>query len=479
MNENEINSESINNPNDMKEVTSVVEMNKEKNKNGKIKFLICGFLVIIAIAIGLYVGYKKLNNDPIGIYKDSINGIYKILNNALKESKDKEFKAFDLANEPFTIDLKAKLDSNMTELKPFTGLDYHLNVGIDLANKKMNMGLNIDENNNSLLNLVLSVIDKNIYLKIYDKILDLGEEDIFGNMDLDTYFKVNGNDAKFDYDNYMYILKEIKTIIIDSLDKDKFDIEKETITINSKEYKVKKVIYNLDKENMERTLKFINSEILKNEKLIKAIAESTGLKETELKESLNKEIDTSDIKDIKINLYADKLNNIIAGSVESENKEVIKFDSIDDETNIVIEKDNQKFTITIKKNNVAISFNDGYNELFKISIEENNKNYNITFTFNIEGNPINGILELKNIKETKESTSVDFIFSLNATIESEKIDFKIDGSYKLSKENINTINPSGSIKIENISEEEAMEIFTKLNALLEKFGLNDLVGSTI
>jgi len=478
MNENEINSESINNQNDMKEVTSVVEMNKEKNKNGKIKFLICGFLVIIAIAIGLYVGYKKLNNDPIGIYKDSINGIYKILNKALKESKDKEFKAFDLANEPFTIDLKAKLDSNMTELKPFTGLDYHLNVGIDLANKKMNMGLNIDENNNSLLNLVLSVIDKNIYLKIYDKILDLGEEDIFGNIDIDTYFKVNGNDAKFDYDNYIYILKEIKTIIIDSLDKDKFDMQQETITINNKEYKVKNAIYNLDKENMERTIKFINSKILKNEKLLKAIAESIGIKEDELKEALKKETDTSNIKDIKINLYADKLNNIIAGSVESENEELIKFDSID-ETNFIIEKDNQKLTITIKKNNVIIIFNEGYNELFKINIEENNKNYKIPFTFNIEGSPINGILELKNINETKESSSVDFIFSLNTTIESEKIDFKIDGSYKLSKENINTINPSGSIKIENISEEEAMEIFTKLNALLEKFGLNDLVGSTI
>ena len=235
MNENEISSETM-------ELTSPKINQKEKNRKGKIKFLICGFLVVISIAIGLFIGYKKLNNDPMSIYRDSINGIYKKLNNALKESKNKNFTTLDLTKDPFIVDLKAKLDSNMPELKPFTGLDYHLNVGMDLANKKMNMGLDINENNNSLLNLVLSVIDKNIYLKLYDKILDLGEEDIFGNMNIETYFKVNGNNAKFDYDNYIYILKEIKTIIIDSLDKNKFKMEETKITLNTKEYKVKKAI---------------------------------------------------------------------------------------------------------------------------------------------------------------------------------------------------------------------------------------------
>ncbi len=473
MNENEISSETM-------ELTSPKINQKEKNRKGKIKFLICGFLVVISIAIGLFIGYKKLNNDPMSIYRDSINGIYKKLNNAIKESKDKNFTTLDLTKDPFIVDLKAKLNSNMPELKPFTGLDYHLNVGMDLANKKMNMGLDIDENNNSLLNLVLSVIDKNIYLKLYDKILDLGEEDIFGNMNIETYFKVNGNNAKFDYDNYMYILKEIKTIIIDSLDKNKFKMEETKITLNTKEYKVKKAIYNLDKENIERTIKFINSKILKNEKLLKTIAESIGLKEEELKEKLNEKVNTNNINDIKINLYADKLNNIIAGSVETENEEIIKFDCIDKKTNFVIAKDNQKLTVTAEENNnIVITFAEEYRELFKITIEENNKNYKIPFTFNAEGNAIKGLLELNNIKETKESLSVDFVFSLNTTIASEKIDFKIDGNYKISKKDLSTIDPTGSIKIENISEEEAMEIFEKLNSLFTKFGLNDLAGSII
>ena len=191
-------------------------------------------------------------------------------------------------------------------------------------------------------------------------------------------------------------------------------------------------------------------------------------------------MNTNNINDIKINLYADKLNNTIAGSVETENEEIIKFDCIDKETNFVIAKDNQKLTVTVEKNNnIVITFAEEYRELLKITIEENNKNYKIPFTFNVEGNTINGILELNNISETKESSSIDFVFSLNTTIASEKIDFKIDGNYKISKTDISTIDPTGSIKIENISEEEAMEIFEKLNSLFTKFGLNDLAGSII
>ena len=52
MNKNEISSETM-------ELTSPKINQKEKNRKGKIKFLICGFLVVISIAIGLFIVYKK------------------------------------------------------------------------------------------------------------------------------------------------------------------------------------------------------------------------------------------------------------------------------------------------------------------------------------------------------------------------------------------------------------------------------------
>lgn len=451
---------------------------KERNKKGKVKFLIIGFLVIIAIAIGLFVGYKKLNNDPMGIYKDSINSVYKTLSDALKENKKNSLDNFDIRKDPFVIDLKAKLTSDMPELKNFTGLNYHLNTGMDLANKKMNIGLDIEDNNTFLLNALVAVLDKNVYLKIFDKVLDLGEEDVFGNMDIDSYFKVNGADAKFDYDNYNYILKEMKDIIINSLAKDKFKMEDATITINNKEYKGKKAIYNLDKENMERTLKYIKDSILKDDKLIKALAESTGITTEELKESLREDIDMTGYTNSEINLYTDKFNELIAGSIVTNEEEIIKFDCVNNEINFTLEADNQVLKVIKDKNDkIVITFTEDNNQLFKITFEGNDKEFKMPFTFNIEGAIISGTVELKNIKVTNDSISADLIFSLNTSIANKKIDFAIDGSYSLKKTELDNIDTTNSIKIDNLSEEEAMEIFNKLNTLIERFGLEDLVGS--
>lgn len=480
MNENETSSENVNNAINVTEVMTPVEKQKEKNRRGKAKFLICGFLAIIAIAIGLYVGYKKLNNDPMGIYKDTINGIYKTLDNVLKENKDNILGTLDIQKDPFIAEIEAKLESNMPELKNFTGLKYNIATSMDLANKKMNVSINIDESDKALLNLILSVIDENVYLKVFDKVLDLGKEDIFNNMDIDNYLKINGNEMKYDYNNYSYILKEIKNILINSLDKNKFKMENTTITISNKEYKSKKVSYILDKENMERTLKYIKENILKDEKLIKVIAETTGVSTNELTEALKENTNMNGYKDTKIILYTDKFNELIAGSFVVNEDEILKVDCINNEFNLVIEKDNQILKVTQdKKEHITITFNEDNNQVFKIILEQNAKEYKIPFMFNIEGNEVNGTLELKNVEESKDSIAANFRFSLNTTISNEKIDFTLDGKYVLAKANVNSLDTTGSIKINDISEEEAMEILNKFNDLFKRFGLEDLLGSII
>ncbi len=454
---------------------------QERNKKSKVRFLLIGFLAIIAIAVGLYIGYKKLNNDPVGIYKDSINSVYKALNNALKENKDKSINNIDLTKDPVAVNLNAKLESSIPELKNFSGLNYNINAGLDLANKKINVGLGIKENNNSLISLILSIIDKNIYLKspeIFNKVIDLGEEDIFGNINLDSYLKLNGNSIKYDYENYNYILKEIKNIIINSLDKNKFKIENNTITIKDKEYKGKKVSYNLDQENIERTIKFIQEQILKDEKLIKALSETIGVEINELKESLKKEPNMSGYNNSIINLYTDKLNNVIAGSFIINEGEIIKFDSIKDETNISIKNNNQVLKVLIESNdNVVITYNENEVQIFKIIFEGNDHEFKMPFMFNISGTIINGTIELKNIKTTANSASADILFKFDTEVLGKKLDLSLEGDYSVSKTDVQTLDSAGSVKIDNISEEEAMEMMNKLNDIISKLGLGDIAGS--
>lgn len=479
--ENEVVTDNVTETNSDLNVASELSR-KEKNKKGKVKFFIIGALIIIAVAVGLYIGYKKLNNDPMSIYKDSINNVYKSLNNALKENKNNSLDSIDITKDPVVINLDAKFDSSMSELKNFSGLNYSLETGLDYTNKKLNVGASIKDSSSPILSFILSVIDKNIYLKseeLYSKVLDLGEEDIFGNLDINSYFQVNGNDAKFDYDNYSYILKEFKMILIDSLDKNKLSMTNENITINNKEYKAKKATYNLDKENMERTLKFFQSRILKDEKLIKALAESVGVTTDTLKEGLNEEIDMSSYEDIKVNLYTDNLNNLIAGSFVGSDTEVIKFDCAKDELNIEANIDNVILKISQdKEDNIEFIASENNVEVIKMTFKEIDKeNVKIDYRFNIDGLVIDGNILVKDFKTTKDSMSFDMKLIFNTSFANKPIDFTIDGSFRIAKTDVKTLDNVGSVKIDNISETEAMEIFTKLSSALERFGLSDLISS--
>jgi len=472
MSENEIGVEGVNAPE---------QIQLEKNKKNKAKFLIGGLLVIVAIAIGLFVGYKKLNNDPVGIYKDTINSVYKSLSSSLKEAKKNNFTTIDLNKEPIVVKLNAKLDSNVPELKNFTGLNYNISSGIDVANKKMNVEMGISENNKSIISLVMSVINKNIYLKseeLYDKVLDLGEEDIFGDMDINPYFKVNGNDALVDYDNYEYILKELKKIFIDSLDKSQFVMENEKITIGSKEYAAKKATYKLDKANIERTYKYINDCISKDEKLVKAIAESLGLTADKVKEQLAKETDMSKYKDSSMVLYVDKFNELIAGAFYEEDTRIFKFDCVNDEVNVSIESDSIKIELNKDKNEiVTIKLYQANSEVVNLIIENDDDKVKIDYRMSASGVTGSGTLEINNVESSSDKVSADIKFSLNVNALGQNINFAIDGSYSVEKASVETLDSTNSVKIDNISEEEAMEIFTKLSPILERFGLSELMGS--
>ena len=142
----------------------VAETHTFNNKRSKWKFIIGGLFVVVAIAVGLFVGYNKIYGNPINIYKNTINSVYKMLSDNLKEVEKNEFKV-DLLEEPITLGLNVKLDSEMPELKNFSGIDYNLQMGLDVKNEKINVNLGAMENNKDIIKALYSFIDGNIYFK--------------------------------------------------------------------------------------------------------------------------------------------------------------------------------------------------------------------------------------------------------------------------------------------------------------------------
>ena len=190
----------------------VLEDNTElqNNKKSKWKFIIGGILLVVAIGIGLFIGYSKITSNPVIIYKNAINGIYNILNDNL-EKIDKTAVNIDFSKDSVIGDLNFNLSSSLDELKPFTGIDYGFSVGLDNKNKKAMAQMKINKDNKEMLKVIMSLLNDNAYLKsdtLFDKIIDLGKMDL----NVSNYVSLNVNNLNIDYEDLQYILKELKEI---------------------------------------------------------------------------------------------------------------------------------------------------------------------------------------------------------------------------------------------------------------------------
>jgi len=463
----------------------VAETHTFNNKRSKWKFIIGGLFVVVAIAVGLFVGYNKIYGNPINIYKNTINSVYKMLSDNLKEVEKNEFKV-DLLEEPITLGLNVKLDSEMPELKNFSGIDYNLQMGLDVKNEKINVNLGAMENNKDIIKALYSFIDGNIYFKceqLFDKVL-YGKYDVFADLDFkelkDILKDLEINE--FDYETYDYILKELKNILIDSLDKNKFKMSNEKITIADKKQNVKKVVYVVDEENAIRTSKFIINEILKNDELIDALVKCSGVKKEELINYLNKslaEVDNIDMDNSTSNivLYVNNLNVVVAGSVITKNEEVLKFECAKD-LKITVKKGNDKVIIEEEQDFYTYRFQSGSEELMTGKIYKLEDSFKVEFTIrdNEEEN-LNLGLEFKDIKNSKDEVSLNIIIDFDMVIFDEEIDFKLDMDYSLRKGEIETVNPIGSVSVDSLTETEMLETYTKLEEILSKFGLEEIMDS--
>ena len=83
----------------------------EKNKKSKKNFIIGAVIVLIVLGVLLYIGYKKLNSNPVAIYQNAITDTYNYLSKNLKESEKNSLNYN--GNFPLNLNINAKLDSNI------------------------------------------------------------------------------------------------------------------------------------------------------------------------------------------------------------------------------------------------------------------------------------------------------------------------------------------------------------------------------
>mgnify|MGYP005799082475 CR=1 FL=1 len=448
-------------------VEESVNASEKPKKRKRKKFLIILILLIIAAAIGLFFGYQRLTSNPLSIYKKVINETYDLANNFFEENV-KNTMSINLKEEPLTINTSFTLDTNMEELKALKNYEYQLSIGVNPSKEQMNLSLGLSDDNENILSLLLAFMNDRAYMKsdeLYSKVLDLGVSEFdFSELQIEEGF--------YTYEDLDITLSKMKPIIINSLDSSKFSTSEETISVNGKEIKAKKFTYLLDQANMERTLNYIREEMIKDEELMNALSHIIGISTSDLENALKEDIDYSNYEDIYINLYTNGGMKVIAGNIGTKEEAVIRFTNQDDIFNMFIGDEYTNFTIKNENNITYIAYNEYDEEIFALTITWEENTRKIELTMSDYGDELNMIIEISNMKYSKNSISEDIVLKYNMNSYGEEINFELTGNMEITKEELENIDIENSVDVNTLSEEEALVFYENFMNVLDKLNLS-------
>ena len=322
------------NMNNMGDISNIgfVATGEELKKKPK-KLVIAIIVILILIILGL-VGYfiiypaiVKKNTTPKRVYTETINTIFKNINNDVTSQ----------IHEKGIYDINFLLETNIGELEQFSGYTYGFNVGADPATKLVQYGLYIKSptgKENSFYNYFK---EGNNYQRFsdYDKLVLTGSikdkalnpqsiEDILNG----SYTDILELSNRITKDDASYIIDKIRQLLVDSLDEEKLYREDASIKINDQNYKVLAHKYTMDKDNQKRTTNFILNGIKVDEKSMDILSKLYGIEKAELdeiikqlmeepKEEVSEALQTDEQKDkdetIEITIYTYGLKSEVVG----------------------------------------------------------------------------------------------------------------------------------------------------------------------
>ena len=447
------------------------------NKKNKWKFILGSFLVVVAIAVGIYVGYSKLTSNPVVIYKTAVNDIYEAMKKIAEDGNDTDF----MMDDAVTMEMQAKFSSNMEELKALSEIDYSFKMAIDYKNETGSLGLNL-KNKDENLNVLASIIDKKAYLKseaLYNKVIDLGDCDLFGELKKiseSEELKSLGYNRK----DILYLLKEYKGIMIDAINQDKITIEKDAeIEIEGKTKKFKKVSYLFDKENIEATIKTFIKALLDDDKLLEVTAKVIGKDKLELKNELDK-IDKDGInldgyEDIKLEIYADSFNNIVASNILENNQKVIEYRKENSLFSFQIYALDYTLKVQEKEDYMEFKFLENDTEIAQINLyESDNDSLKLDLIMDYQGVKVNMGFLIYDIEGTEDSLNAKYNLTLNVKALGTDANLGFEGEYKLSKGDIEIVDNKEAIEYKKMSKKELKSLSDALDKALEKLGFSDI-----
>lgn len=446
----------------------MIIQNNEKPKNKKKMFLLIAIIGLIAIAIGLYVGYRKVMDvDSSKVVKDGIEEGYNYLVNKLDKAKDSSID-LNIIDKPVSMNLKGKLNSNLKELEAFTDFTYDIGLGLDLKNDQLNMNVGVSKNSASL-NLNAAFLNHKGYLKcdeLFDKVLDLGDNEVFENFDLSEFEALKTK--MISIDDLKYLLKSMKDMLVSNITNKNITSTDETFTVEGKEYKGKKIVLHIDTEFKNQLL----DKMLQDDKMLDVLSKVSGAAKEDIKLELE-DLKKEEVKTSDVEILTNKSNKIVSVSVKEEGAS-LTLTNVDSLVKLELEADKNSFVVTIKDELVSFKVIENGKELFVLESQKDSA----TIKINIEEGSVNGnlVMELKNINTSDKEVSADINMNMNIKYDTEDVQLGIDGTLKVSTGSLSLMNVDGAVSVDSLTEDDQTQIMQKLTDILEKFELTDLLA---
>ncbi len=414
---------------------------KENKKGTKIPILI-GVITIIIVVTAIGVGFLLKRKSPDEVYTKVIENLADKMISSIDKSIPNNF---DIKNNDISMSGNLKFDTtyDLGEFNALKNYDYSFKIDISVPQKIAKVNLALNEDSKELLLAKTFLQNKKGYLDIpgiLPNILDLGKIDIDeADFDLDN--------IKIQKEDYKILIGEMKNIIISTLDKTKFDINKNVKNnFNGKELSVTEYIYLLDRENQERTTKEIVEKVSNNKECVRIFSEMTGLEEEEIKSGFNNLLENAE--------YESDIKLVISTSGVMD--DVIGFDIYQGDEKASFVNDNNE--ITLKADGATLKF----------------KTEEETITINCDSKDIKGTIKISQEKEneSKVKESIDIDFTYNEEQIKLSLNTTLDCNAAISKEIV-----TGAKKAENFTEEEQIEIYTNFMNKVKGTSLETLLQS--
>lgn len=460
---------------------SVMGNNMDSNspKKSNTKFIVIGVVVavlLIAVVGGLF-GYKSYVGKPLNLYKGAIENLYEDFNEALGETE-----SFDITKESLVMNGDVKLTSNMAELNDYTKYTYDFNLGLDVKNKKMELGASMDEGSKEIIGAVIYLLDKTMYLdsdQIYDKVLyEVMEEDIFAELTSEE------GTATVDYEDVDKIVEKLSQYLSNSLDEKNFKEESATITVNGKEVKVTKVIYPLNQNTVYAMAQSILKDIKADDEFIGLVAKVAGLEKTDLKAALDElEISKEDFEveeEIKFYLYKKGFFAKVVGFGIEDSKTVVTYAKVDKLAELNVKGDGLEVVAKTNdtKTNGSVKVEGTELATFTLVLEEKDKNVKMDLTVNMdyEGSKITVKCVADTTEESDKKAKGTYDVTLSMTEEGQTIELgaKVNLNVEIGGK-VDGFDTNGAVDYTTLTDAELEKIQTNLETALEGTFLYDLV----